>query len=70
MNTYDSIISDAKKIELFKIEFMRLVKSDPDIFCEINIVYNSPFKIHYHLKFKCSNYKSFNYLYNIITKNK
>ena len=71
MNTefnYECIISDDKKIQLFIVEITELAKTDPSIFCKIDLIYISTLSTEYNLKFKCLNYKNFNYLYNFITK--
>jgi hypothetical protein len=65
---YEGRITDKKKIDLIEIEVTRLVQTDPSIFLEVNYIGVRPNFIVYELKFKCSNYKNFNYLYNIITK--
>jgi hypothetical protein len=65
---YEGMITDKKKIDLITIEVTRLVKTDSSIFLEINYIGIRPDLIVWELKFKCSNYKNFNYLYNIITK--
>lgn len=64
---YDCIVSESKKLELFLFEITELAKTDPSIFCKIDLIHISPLCTKYDLQFKCSNYKNFNYLYNFIS---